>query len=777
MNWFISPSTKYLKNKSCNFFSLLFCTRFYLLLMQRLAIRGRFMVLTSNNYTQRYGLRTTRHICLWLLVSGVLLISFTAFGQAYSRAELPPLLEFLDGRKVEALDDWEERREEIRSLLIKFYIGSFPAETPKIVGAKVISEKVHDDGSIRRRIRVTLDTPNRVDFEMALWLPDGKDWFPLLLTAPRFYQRYWAEDALKRGYAVCLFPGVDSHHREADYPGYDSVWQTVRKEYSKATWTEISTKGWLASRCIDYLLGDQSVAEIDADKIAIIGFSRYGKQAMIAGAFDERISCVVARSPGSPASCPYRFTSRNTYAEAPSDFPSEWFLPSLRNFTGRENELPIDAHGWYGLIAPRHCLIHTAHNDGAEPTFAVEKAYIEGRSVYRLLGAEQNLRIDYRIGGHSSGPPPEQVSRADRQRNLDWMDLAFGRGLTKHVEFPEQLIHDFDWKQWRSQQNTARLAIAKNAPSIERVKWSLGQAPKTLPLVDQSEFFTDAESSLMTHDRWTPRGVRRVPIHFGQGVRGNLFFKEGLVTPAPVVVWLHPLSYHSGYNEGYGVQGTTVYHRLAENGFAVIAYDQCGFGLRLVEGRDFYKNHPSWSKLGRMVMDARAAVSFAVEGRGSAKSAIPEFDIKRVFLLGYSSGALTAMYASALDDRVAGVACFSGWTPLRDAVNGRATGGNRRLWELHGLQPLLGLFDGRESEIPFDYDDVLGLVLPKPCLVVTPEHDRFADFNAISDVIDRVRSAKPRIAKGSLVWLAPDDTNRFQADQHQQFINWTKTLE
>ncbi|MDP7052357.1 MAG: hypothetical protein QF600_10560, partial [Verrucomicrobiota bacterium] len=296
-----------------------------------------------------------------------------ALGQAYSRSELPPLLEFLNGRKVDAVDDWEERREEIRSLLIKYFIGSFPVETPKIAGAKVISEKAHDDGSTRRRIRVTLATPNRVAFEMALWVPDGKGRFPLLLTAPRFYQRYWAEDALKRGYAVCLFPGVDSHHREADYPGYDSVWQTIRKEYPKATWTEISTKGWLASRCIDYLLSDRSVVEIAPGKIAIIGFSRYGKQAMIAGAFDERITCVVARSPGSPASCPYRYTSRNTYAEAPSDFPSEWFLPSLRNFTGRENELPIDAHGWYALIAPRHCLIHTAHNDGAEPTFAVEK--------------------------------------------------------------------------------------------------------------------------------------------------------------------------------------------------------------------------------------------------------------------------------------------------------------------------------------------------------------------------------------------------------------------
>jgi hypothetical protein len=48
-----------------------------------------------------------------------LLSSFKVLGESYSRSELPPLLEFLDGRKVEAVDHWEERREEIRSLLIK----------------------------------------------------------------------------------------------------------------------------------------------------------------------------------------------------------------------------------------------------------------------------------------------------------------------------------------------------------------------------------------------------------------------------------------------------------------------------------------------------------------------------------------------------------------------------------------------------------------------------------------------------------------------------------
>ena len=695
----------------------------------------------------------------------------------YARAELPPLLEFLDGRKVTSNADWKKRREEIRSLLIKYFIGTFPAVKPEIVETSETGRELHDDGSTRLRIRLTLATPNRAAFQMALWVPKGKGPFPLLLTAPRFYQRYWAEDALARGYAVCLFPGVDSHHRETDYPGYDSVWETIRREYPKATWTEISTKGWLASRCIDYLLGDQSVAKIAAGKIAIIGFSRYGKAAMIAGAFDQRITCVVARSPGSPASCPYRLTSRNTYAEAPSDFPGQWFLPSLRNFTGRENELPIDAHGWYALIAPRHCLIHTAHNDGAEPTFAVEQAYIEGRSVYRFLDAADNLRIDYRTGGHSSGPPPESINRKDRQRNLDWIDLAFGRGRARKTDFPEELIHHFDWQEWHDQQDDIDLVIDEEAPASKRVEWSLGRQPENLVPAEQVGFLTETESSLMTHDRWSPKGVRRVPIRFGHGIRGNLFFKEGLTTQVPVVIWLHPLSYHSGYNEGYGVQGTTVYHRLAEKGFAVIAYDQCGSGLRLLEGRNFYRNYPHWSKLGRMVMDARAAVSFAVEGKGAAKGTIPKFNAKKVFLLGYSCGALTAMYTGALDDRVAGVACFSGWTPLRDARNVKSTGGNQRLWQLHALQPRLGLFHGREQNIPLEYDDVISLILPRPCLVVTPKNDRFSDHRAVAKLINQVIMKNPQIARTSLTWISPEKSNRFQAEEHQQFINWVKSLE
>ena len=98
-------------------------------------------------------------------------------------------------------------------------------------------------------------------------------------------------------------------------------------------------------------------------------------------------------------------------------------------------------------------------------------------------------------------------------------------------------------------------------------------------------------------------------------------------------------------------------------------------------------------------------------------------------------------------------------------------GDNRRLWELHALAPRLGLYDGREDELPLDYDDVLQLLAHKPCLLVTPKRDRFADHNAVAETIRSLRTTSDTIA-----WHAPDDINRFQADQQNLFLEWVHTL-
>jgi pimeloyl-ACP methyl ester carboxylesterase len=719
-----------------------------------------------------------------LAVVAILMLA-TATPVGGAEADLPPLLKFTDGREVQAPADWRLRREEIRRLMGQVFVGSFPAETPRITTAEITREQVSPEGgSMKRRVRLIFDTANRASLEMTLWIPNGSGPFPILLVAPRYYQIPWAEEALRRGYLVCLFPGVDHMHHESAYPGYENAWKRFQAAYPEVAWTEIAAKGWLASRCLDYLLDTTHGYAFAPGQVAMIGHSRYGKQAVIAAAFDERITAVVARSSGSPSSCPYRFASHTTFMEPPNGFPGQWFLPSLRGFTGRVHELPFDAHGWLGLIAPRRLLLDTAYNDGCDPTFGVERAYRQGREVYRLLGHPENLRIDYRYGGHNNNmenPEEAIISLRRVRRNLDWLDLSFGRGTARPEHFPERLIHEFDWSDWCSR--LAEEELKSPLPGAEssddqaerraRIVWALGQSPEQLDWDERYTFLTPAESRVMSHDRWALPGIRRVPVSFGENVRGNLYFDPTAETPLPSVIWLHPYSYSSGYNGGYNVQDTTVYHRLAKEGFAVLAFDQCGFGLRLLEGCDFYDRCPNWSRLGRMVHDVHRAVDFLVDGRGASQDELPQLCTDHVYVVGYSLGGAVGLYAAALDARITGVASFAGFTPLRTDTDQRTTGGIRRLWEWHALQPKLGLFHGRQDEIPYDFDDVLALIAPRPCLVVSPQRDRFATHSDVVACVDRSRRFwKTRGAAERLTHLTPDDISRFQKAQHQQLRDW-----
>jgi dienelactone hydrolase len=715
------------------------------------------------------------------LVSLILLLnvygSSSIDARGYTGADLPALLKFSDGRLVQTAEDWPRRQAEIRQLMTETFTGTFPAKPPRLLDAEIVRETLADDGSTQRRVKLTFDTKNRVALEICLWLPPGEGPFPVMLTAPVEWQVdrrcRWPQAALKRGYAVCLYPGVSFTCTPAKgYEDYKRAIGAFRTEYPEATWADLPCGAWMASRALDYLLDERYDCPVIANQVCIIGHSRYGKQSLIAAAFDTRITSVVARSPGSPASCPYRFTSRNTFAEAPPDFPGDWFRPSLKQYYGREHELPIDAHGWYALIAPRRCLIHTAHNDDCDPTFAVERAYREGRQVYALLDQPEKLRVQFRQGGHNP------TTDAHRKTYFDWFDLSFGRGDARQSQFPEEFLHRFDWQAWRTEQSEDDVtAPSRNADARTRMAWALGTAPEHVASSNSLRFLTDAESEMMTHDRWRVENTARIPVSFGADVRGNIYHDPTIKSPAPAVIWLHPYSYPNGYNEGYGVQGTTVYHRLAQQGYVVLAYDQCGFGLRLLEGRDFYRNHPHWSRLGRMVHDVRTAVDFLTDGRGHAKSAMPPIDPKQIYVLGYSVGGMVGLYATAFDERIAGVACFSGFTPLRTDTDAKTTGGIRRLWQWHALQPKLGLFQGREQEIPYDFDDVLARIAPRPCLIVSPQRDRNADFEDILACIKPAQLAwKTQDNPNGLQHLTPDDIDRFQKDQHAMFTTWRGAL-
>ncbi len=688
----------------------------------------------------------------------------------YRSADLPPVLEFLDGRPVRSADDWKARRAEIKQLWCDTYLGHFPAKAPKLLEARTLEEVANPTGHRVRRVRLVFDTPRRAGFEIRLLLPKADargagPAYPLLLTQPRHYQIAWGEEAVKRGYITCYYPGVDYNHHEKAFPGYENAWRVFKGEYPDATWSSsLAIQSWLAGRALDYLLSERFDLKIAPGQVAIIGHSRYGKQSLYATAFDERIKAVVSRSAGSPAAAGYRFTGRDTFMETVLDAPAEWALPSLKDYFGRENELPVESNGLLALIAPRACLLHTAHNDGSDPTFAVERTYLDARKAYRLLGVPERIALQYRTGNHNP------ITAGHVKTNLDWFDWAFGRGPVKRSDFPERLLHHFDWEEWKKAQLQVEMEAPKKEEDLrQRILWILGAQPaeftrpSRVPLSVLKE--EDYGVAKWSRDRWKPSGITRLPVSFGHNVRGNLMFPANPAGPLPVVIWLHPFNYSHGYNEGYGVEGTTIYYRLAQAGYAVLAFDQCGFGDRLREGADFYREHPRWSKLGRIIFDIRSALDFVHGASGLAAGKLPVLDPKEVTLVGYSLGGMAALHAAALDDRVTAVASFCGFTPLRSDHDRKPTGGIRRWWEWHGLQPKLGLFHGREPAVPYDYEDLLGAIAPRRCLVYSAKRDRHVDP-------DDVRACLAKAKARSLTFITADDVNRFQSAQHGVLLPW-----
>ena len=158
------------------------------------------------------------------------------------------------------------------------------------------------------------------------------------------------------------------------------------------------------------------------------------------------------------------------------------------------------------------------------------------------------------------------------------------------------------------------------------------------------------------------------------GLAGDLYYPKD--TPAgkklPTVIWLHGYSYPLGY--------MWVYHSdlhpilaLVHAGYAVLAYDQSGFGSRLSETGAFYNRYPKWSHMGRLVEDARSAV----DALSKDELVDPVTDLSVRILAGRQGGDLRSG---------AGLARQGHRVDRRLYANADGHGGSRR-WGRSALQP------------------------------------------------------------------------------------------
>jgi pimeloyl-ACP methyl ester carboxylesterase len=685
---------------------------------------------------------------------------------------------------ITTLEHWAQQRQWIRSEMEHWVYGKMP---PPPDNLRAVVEETHREGHVTvRDVRLEFGPDHRGVLHVHLLIPEGKGPFPVFLTnQPR--QSGWIYPAIRRGYLACTYDATDPRFGVIDdsdkfievYPDYDFA--------CIARWA------WAAMRAVDYLC---TLPEVDTSRIGITGHSRNSKQALLATAFDERIAAVVGSS-GTTGEClPWRYCSLDFWGtgsiESITGGPhnTHWFHPRLRFFAGREDKLPVDQNHLMALVAPRGLMMYAAYSEHEGNCFGYEQAYRSVLNVYRFLGREENVQLHLRSGEHDF--IPNHV-----ENYVDFFDSVFGR---RHYPKSETWINGYTFQGWlnasgervdplqyprRSLKDFVPRDPASWSARKEEIRkeilWALGEEPQGLPFAgvktlpapeDAFWIHPPGDSPLaMLFGRPLKRpntGTTIVP--YGDGLRADLYYSftsAGQPKPGslPVVIWLHPYAYATGYSRWVDA----AFDSLTRKGFAILAFDQLGFGTRGPDVRNFYDQYPQWSLMGKMVSDTRAAID--------ALSALEMIDRSRIFLAGYALGGKVGLVTAALDERVKGLAAVCGSDPLQRTVPGDGTEGVRHYSHLHGLLPRLGFFAGEESRLPFDYDRVLALVAPRPALIVAPTLDRYAPVEAVKSEVEEARKVYELLGRAEALRLdTPLDFNRFMEDRQQQVIDWIAQL-
>ena len=758
----------------------------------------------------------------WVKDTGELPPDFDTFPR---NSYLPEPLQFLNGKPVKSAADWAARRTEIKQLFEKYDVGTFPP--PAKLDKVTVVEETAGNGYFTRVVKLEYGPEAKASTVVTVTVPNGSGPFPVLIGGT-------ANSLLRRGYIACSYTGT------VDAPG------NIGQLYPNYDFASMGQTAFTVHRVVDYLF---TMPQVDKARIAVTGYSRGGKMATIAAAWDERIAAVIAGSTGVGGVVPWRLAGEYGMGEGTESttrsFPI-WFHPRLRFFSGHEDRLPVEANLLVAMVAPRACLIEYGLNDQVSNTWADEQTYYSALKVYSLLKNPEGVGLLRVPGFHGAN---------DVDATIDWLDIQFGRSTAK---WDNHLLFPWDFAKWKKTtgekidlsrypaHNSSDLLVTKGGAITTTADWEkaavgirtaikgmLGETPVMLPPVAGRGFggpggpggaaarggpAAAAAPGATAQGGPAPagragapalaggRGGRGAgqatgpnpgqlgpdvpawvisnggnsfgwfepakslaasrPVNFGYNVKGMLYYPNNTPpnTKLPAVVWLHGFSYPLGYMWVYRTDMHPVL-ALVQAGYAVLAFDQSGFGSRMGEAAPFYDRYPHWSTMGQMVADARSAVD--------ALAADSLVDPERISLYGYSVGGTVGLYAAALDSRVKSVVSISGFTPMRTDTADRGKGGLARFSEVRGLIPRLGFFIGHESQIPYDYNELIATIAPRSVLVVEPTMDRDTTPADVRNAVEQAKKVYTLYhAEDKLALYEPQDYTRLPTATLKWTVDW-----
>jgi len=145
----------------------------------------------------------------------------------------------------------------------------------------------------------------------------------------------------------------------------------------------------------------------------------------------------------------------------------------------------------------------------------------------------------------------------------------------------------------------------------------------------------------------------------------------------------------------------------------------------------------------------------------------------KIMVAGYSLGGMVGLYSAVFDDRIKAVTTTCGFGSMRRDVHGNETEGIRRYSHLRPTIPRLGLFQGNEKRIPYDFHEIIGLIAPRPVYILAPQFDQDWYFEDVEVCYKEAQKIFKLYGKEeNLVLESPDDFNRYPPEYQEMVNNW-----